>query len=96
MHMHDSTATEIASDSQSSQASRTQVVNVTIPHSDQSHVSETSAVSEQGTPSTVSDLINKVFEGEPAGTANNVKQSLECIHIIDGITLGASISVKIK
>lgn len=96
MHMHDSTATEIASDSQSSQASRTQVVNVTIPHSDQSHASETSAVSEQGTSSTVSDLINKVFEGEPAGTANNVKQSLECIQITDGIPLGASISVKIK
>lgn len=96
MHMHDSTATEIASDSQSSQASRTQVANATIPHSDQSHESETSAVSEQGTSSTVSDLINKVFEGEPAGTANNVKQSSECIQITDGIPLGASISVKIK
>lgn len=75
-----------------------QVANATaIPHSDQSHESETSAVSEQGTSSsTVSDLINKVFEGEPAGTANNVKQSSECIQITDGIPLGASISVKIK
>lgn len=50
MHMHDSTATNIASDSQSSLA------NATIPN-DQFNESETSAVSEQGTSSTVSDLI---------------------------------------
>lgn len=49
-HMHDSTATNIASDSQSSLA------NATIPN-DQFNESETSAVSEQGTSSTVSDLI---------------------------------------
>lgn len=41
-HMHDSTATNIASDSQSSLA------NATIPN-DQFNESETSAVSEQGT-----------------------------------------------
>lgn len=57
MHTHDSTATESASDSQSSQASWTQVANATNPQSDQSHESETSAVSEQGTSSTVSALI---------------------------------------
>lgn len=74
MHMHNSTATEIASDSQSSQASRTQVANATIPNSDQSHESGTSG---QETSSTASDLIIKVFEGEPAGTANNVKQLSE-------------------
>lgn len=62
VHMHDSTATEIASDSQSSKISRTQVVSATNPQSDQSHESVTSEVSEQGTSSTVSDLINKVFE----------------------------------
>lgn len=95
MHMHDSTTTEIASDSQSSKASRTQVVNAIIPHSDQSHESETSAVYEQGTSSKVSDVINKVFKGKPAGTANSVKQLSECIQITDRIPLGASISAKI-
>lgn len=44
----------------------------------------------------MSDLISKVFEGEPAGTENNVNQSSECIQITDGIPLNASISVKIK
>lgn len=79
----------------SSPTSRTHVAHATIPHSDQSHKSETSAVSEQGTSSTVSDLINKVFDGEPAGTANNAKP-LECIQITDGIPFCAPISVKIN
>lgn len=31
--------------------------------------------------------LNKVFEGEPSGTTNNVKHSSECIQITDGIPL---------
>lgn len=57
MDMQDNTATEIASDTQSVHASRTQVANAIIPHNDQFHESETSTVSVHGLSSTLSDLI---------------------------------------
>lgn len=59
MDMQDNTATEIASDTQSFHASRTQVANAIISHNDQFPESETSAVSVHGLSSTLSDLINK-------------------------------------
>lgn len=41
-------------------------------------------------------LVGKIFEGEPVGTASNHSTGSNCISITDGIPLGAAVSSKIK